>query len=105
LRPHRGARCRAGTGGLQEGRDAALRSVVSERMRSAHAIFLVLLILGTATRLGYGVVRYHDALASSEEDFISRWDHDALEHILIAESLIDAAESRAAPVSGVASPH
>src|SRR5687768_276266 len=74
-------------------------------MLSPRAIFLVLLILGTATRLGYGVARYHDSLAASEEDFISRWDHDALEHILIAKSLIDAAEYRVAPVAGLESKH
>ena len=70
-------------------------------MLSARTIFVVLFILGSGVRLGYGVTRYHDSLSITGHDFMSRWDHDALEHVLIAKSLIDSGEYRVAAVPGL----
>ena len=66
------------------------------RLRLARAAFLSLLIVGFVVRLGYGVARQNDSLTSTGIDFISQWDYDALEHVLIAKSLIEAGEYRVA---------
>lgn len=79
--------------------------IVLERVQSARAIFIVLLILGTLVRLGYGAARHRESLTVTGDDFISRWDYDALEHVLIAKSLIDAREYRVADVPGLQSKH
>lgn len=72
-------------------------------MPSARAIFLAALLVGCLVRLGYGLARHHESLTSTGTDFIVRWDHDALEHVLIAKSLIDAGEYRVARVPGLES--
>jgi hypothetical protein len=77
----------------------------SARLHSARALFLSLLIVGCAARLGYGVARYNTALTASGADFITRWDYDAIEHVLIAKSLIDAGEYRVASVPGLEKKH
>jgi 4-amino-4-deoxy-L-arabinose transferase-like glycosyltransferase len=52
-------------------------------------IFLFLLVLGFALRLGYGVARYRGAiLGASGTSFIQLWDYDGLEHVLIAVGVV-----------------
>lgn len=52
-------------------------------------LFLVLLILGFSLRIGYGLVRYQtELLHLSGDSFISSWDFDGLEHVLIAKALL-----------------
>lgn len=64
------------------------------RVSPAHTMdrsrpFLILVLLGCLFRLGYGAVRYRNQLfTSSGTCFISRWDYDALEHVLIAKALL-----------------
>ena len=77
--------------------------IVIGRLQSTRALFLALLVAGTIVRLGYGVARQNDALAESGTEFMARWDHDALEHVLIAKSLIDTGEYRVARVPGLES--
>jgi len=60
----------------------------SAMWRSRRALFVGLLLVGCLLRLGYGVARHHDAFALTGRDFIAQWDYDALEHVLIARSLI-----------------
>jgi hypothetical protein len=56
---------------------------------SPRRLFLILLILGFALRIGYGVVRYRsDLFHLSGESFIASWDFDALEHVLIAKAVL-----------------
>ena len=51
--------------------------------------FLILLILGFGLRIGYGVVRYRSGLITiSGRAFITAWNFDALEHVLIAKALL-----------------
>jgi len=52
-------------------------------------MFLILVILGFALRIGYGVVRYRSALTNlSGPAFINHWKADALYHVLIAEAML-----------------
>ena len=52
-------------------------------------LFVLLVILGFVLRAGYGVARYRSNLVHlSGESFISSWDFDALEHVLIAKALL-----------------
>ena len=61
----------------------------SNRSMNPRRLFLVLVILGFALRAGYGVARYRSNLVRlSGESFITSWDFDALEHVLIAKALL-----------------
>ena len=52
-------------------------------------LFLILVVLGFGLRAGYGVARYRSAvIKTSGVAFITLWDHDALEHVLIAKALL-----------------
>ncbi len=56
---------------------------------SPKRLFLILLILGFGLRLAYGVARYRSEIVSlSGPAFITSWNHDGLEHVLIAKSLL-----------------
>jgi hypothetical protein len=59
------------------------------RWRSQRRLFVAIVLVGTVLRLGYGVARYQEELALTGQDFVLRWDYDALEHVLIAKSLIE----------------
>jgi 4-amino-4-deoxy-L-arabinose transferase-like glycosyltransferase len=49
----------------------------------------MLVILGFGLRIGYGIVRYRNALTNlSGRAFINAWDADALYHVLIAGALL-----------------
>jgi hypothetical protein len=61
----------------------------SVRKATAWRLFLVLLILGFGLRFGYGAARYRsDLIRLSGDSFITSWDFDALEHVLIANALL-----------------
>jgi 4-amino-4-deoxy-L-arabinose transferase-like glycosyltransferase len=49
----------------------------------------MVIVLGCALRLGYGVGRYRGVLTQSGSEFIMRWDYDALEHVMIAQSILE----------------
>jgi hypothetical protein len=52
-------------------------------------LFLLLLVLGFGLRLGYGVARYRgDLIRLSGPAFITHWNHDGLDHVLIAKALL-----------------
>jgi 4-amino-4-deoxy-L-arabinose transferase-like glycosyltransferase len=51
-------------------------------------VFVLLTILGFGLRVGYGVARYHRVISRSGEAFVRLWDHDALEHVLIAKAIL-----------------
>jgi Dolichyl-phosphate-mannose-protein mannosyltransferase len=55
---------------------------------SPRGIFIFLLILGFSLRMGYGILRYQHLLGHSEGAFITLWDFDAAEHVLIAHALL-----------------
>jgi hypothetical protein len=56
---------------------------------TARRLFLILLIVAFGLRMGYGVARYRsDLTALSGQAFITAWDYDALEHVLIAKALL-----------------
>jgi 4-amino-4-deoxy-L-arabinose transferase-like glycosyltransferase len=56
---------------------------------SPKRLFLILLILGFGLRLAYGVARYRGEIVSlSGPAFITSWNHDGLEHVLIAKALL-----------------
>ena len=57
--------------------------------RSKTALFFAILLIGCALRLGNGVARYQDSFSRTGADFITLWQSDALEHVLIAKSLIE----------------
>ena len=61
----------------------------SAAWRSRRVLFVGLLLVGSLLRLGYGIARHHDSFGLTGRDFIARWDYDALEHVLIARSLIE----------------
>jgi 4-amino-4-deoxy-L-arabinose transferase-like glycosyltransferase len=52
-------------------------------------LFILLLLAGFTLRAGYGVARYvrEGSLALEGIEFIQSWDHDALEHVLIANAI------------------
>lgn len=52
-------------------------------------LFLVIAILGFGLRLAYGIARYRgDLLHLSGQTFITKWNNDGLEHVLIAKALL-----------------
>jgi hypothetical protein len=51
-------------------------------------LFVVLSLLGLGLRIGYGVARYRGQLNVSGNAFVSFWDNDALQHVLIAKALL-----------------
>ena len=59
------------------------------RWRSPWRLFVGIVIVGCCLRLGYGVARYHDEFSYTGQEFVLLWDYDALEHVLIAKSLIE----------------
>ena len=56
--------------------------------KPAQRIFIILLLLGFALRIGYGSVRYRSVLRLSGDAFVGLWDYDALDHVLIAKALL-----------------
>ena len=69
----------------------------SQWWRSRWALFLALVLVGGLLRVGYGVARHQDALSRTGADFIALWDFDALEHVLIARSLLQEGAYRVGP--------
>ena len=59
------------------------------RWQSRLGLFLGALLVGCFLRLGYGVAHYHEQVSLTGQDFVLLWDYDALEHVLIAKSLIE----------------
>jgi len=55
---------------------------------SAQLMFFILSLLGLGLRIGNGVVRYRHDLNVSSDAFVSFWDYDALDHVLIAKALL-----------------
>ena len=56
---------------------------------STKRLFLILVVVGFGLRIGYGVVRYRSRLIHlSGQSFVESWDHDALNHVLIAKALL-----------------
>ena len=55
---------------------------------AARRMFLLLVLLGFGLRMGYGLIRYRSALKGSGSEFIGKWDHDALYHVLIAKAVL-----------------
>jgi 4-amino-4-deoxy-L-arabinose transferase-like glycosyltransferase len=56
---------------------------------SPKRLFLILLILGFGLRMAYGIVRYRgDLFRLSGPAFITSWNHDGLEHVLIAKAIL-----------------
>ena len=61
----------------------------ANRIGAAWRMFLFLVILGFVLRAGYGVARYGSAVINRTGDaFISAWNHDALDHVLIAKAIL-----------------
>jgi 4-amino-4-deoxy-L-arabinose transferase-like glycosyltransferase len=55
----------------------------------AKKLFVIVVLIGFGLRIGYGVVRYgRNLIHLSGREFINSWDHDALDHILIANALL-----------------
>jgi Dolichyl-phosphate-mannose-protein mannosyltransferase len=61
----------------------------SSGLRSPRVLFLSILLIAFIARMGYGVARYHRSFSSTGAEFITLWDFDALEHVLISKSLIE----------------
>jgi hypothetical protein len=57
--------------------------------RSKAALFFAIVLIGCALRLGNGVARYQNSFSRTGADFVTLWQSDALEHVLIAKSLIE----------------
>lgn len=57
-------------------------------MTSMRSVLIFVFCLGTMLRLGFGMARYSGELTTSGADFVSLWDHDALEHVLIANAIL-----------------
>jgi 4-amino-4-deoxy-L-arabinose transferase-like glycosyltransferase len=56
---------------------------------SPKILFLTLVIFGFVLRMGYGIVRYRGNLIDlSGVSFITSWNYDGLEHVLIAKALL-----------------
>jgi Dolichyl-phosphate-mannose-protein mannosyltransferase len=58
-------------------------------IRSRLTLTLLLVLLGSLARIGYGVARYEANISASGTNFLKLWDYDALEHVLIAKSLVE----------------
>jgi hypothetical protein len=65
-----------------------LPSLALKRLKTKQTLFVVLLLLGFVLRIGYGVARYQGQLNISGDAFVSFWDYDGLEHVLIAKALL-----------------
>ena len=69
--------------------------------RSPLILFLGVVLVGCCLRLTYGIARYHDDVFRTGHDFVLLWDHDALEHVLIARSLLEEGAYRVGePIAG-----
>lgn len=77
-----------------EARFAKVITPHSVGWRSRRALFVALLVVACVLRLGYGVARQRESFALSGRDFVAHWDVDALEHVLIAKSLIEDGQYR-----------
>lgn len=51
-------------------------------------ILLAVFCVAFLARAGSGVVEYHDVLGATDREFITIWDHDALEHLLIVQGIL-----------------
>jgi 4-amino-4-deoxy-L-arabinose transferase-like glycosyltransferase len=51
-------------------------------------ILIAVFCVAFLARAGYGVVRYHAVLGATDREFVSIWDHDGLEHVLIAQGIL-----------------
>jgi Dolichyl-phosphate-mannose-protein mannosyltransferase len=52
-------------------------------------ILIIVFVVAAILRLGYGIVGYRHVLGASGSSFIAIWDHDALEHVLIAKAITE----------------
>src|SRR5262245_51582995 len=75
------------------------------RYRSPWVLFVIVLLLGSMIRLGYGIARYHSSFTRTGTEFITIWDFDALEHVLIAKALMEDGTYTVAAVPGVEEKH
>ena len=64
---------------------------------SRSALFLAIVVFACLVRLGYGAVRFQGSLDLTGQAFIHAWRYDALEHVLIAKSLIEEGAYRLGP--------
>ncbi len=55
---------------------------------AALGLFLAISLLGLGLRIGYGIARFHGQLDLSGKAFVSLWENDALDYVLIAEGLL-----------------
>ena len=55
---------------------------------SIRQIFWLVFSIAILLRIGYGVVRFGSELTISGHQFVALWDFDALEHVLIAKSIL-----------------
>src|SRR6266567_1534295 len=52
-------------------------------------IFVVLMLVGFAISLGYGIARYRwQIVVARGGEFVRMWDFDGLEHVLIARAIL-----------------
>jgi len=63
----------------------------------ARTLFLTILVLATVLRLGYGIAKHRESFSKTGDEFILLWDHDAAEHVLMAQSLLRDGSYRVPP--------
>jgi hypothetical protein len=56
-------------------------------MLTTRRVLVIVFALAAILRLGYGLIGYRHVLGASGTSFITLWDNDALEHVLIAKAL------------------
>ena len=56
---------------------------------SARSVLIFVFLVAVVVRVGYGVAHYGRELSLTGDQFIQLWDHDALEHVLIAKAIMD----------------
>lgn len=58
------------------------------KMSGTVRLVILLSIIGFGLRIGFGIARFHGQLNLSGDAFVSFWDYDALDHVLIAKALL-----------------
>jgi dolichyl-phosphate-mannose-protein mannosyltransferase len=56
---------------------------------AAWRVLVIVFLVAVALRLGYGLAGYRHVLSASGATFIALWDHDPLEHVLIAKGIME----------------
>jgi 4-amino-4-deoxy-L-arabinose transferase-like glycosyltransferase len=56
-------------------------------MLTTRRVLVIVFVVAAALRLGYGIAAHRHVLTASGSSFIALWDHDALEHVLIAKAI------------------